>query len=131
MYSSAARPRGGTASRSDPAAPSHVRLTASPQFRLAYREGTRISDDLLVIYVRPNGLKATRVGIAVPGRLGSATRRNRIKRRLREASRGSAGAAPGGADVVIVPRAAAAEAAFATLQESIRGLFNRAAGSLT
>jgi ribonuclease P protein component len=82
-----------------------------------------------VIHVRPNGLNVTRLGIAVPGRLGSAVRRNRMKRRVREASRAAAGAMPAGADIVIVPRAAAAEATFERLQESIRGLFNRAAGS--
>ncbi|MGH2399885.1 MAG: ribonuclease P protein component [bacterium] len=105
-------------------------MTASPQFRLAYREGTRISDDVLVVYVRPNGLAVSRLGIAVPGRLGSAVRRNRVKRRVREASRTIAGAVPAGADLVIVPRAAVVDAPFERLQESIRALFNRAAGSL-
>jgi len=128
MCSSAGRPRGGIASRSDRGAPSRLRLTAPRDFQLAYREGTRISDDLLVVYARPNGLPAARVGIAVPGRAGTAVRRNRVKRRVREASRLAGGVVPEGMDVVIVPRAAAGRAPFPALQESIRGLFNRAAG---
>lgn len=82
-----------------------------------------------MLYVRPNELNVRRLGIAVPGRLGSAVRRNRVKRRVREASRGSADAMPAGADIVIVARAAATAATFEQLQESVRGLFNRAAGS--
>lgn len=128
MSSSGAGPRGGTASRSERAA--HLRLTAPESFRLAYREGTRTSDDLLVVYVRPNGQFVRRLGIAVPGRLGTAVRRNRLKRRLREASRAAAGALPEGVDAVIVPRPAAERASLAALQESVRALFNRAAGSL-
>jgi len=72
-------------------------------------------------------LPVPRLGIAVPGRLGNAVKRNRVKRRVREASR--AAAMPAGADIVIVARAAAAGATFERLQESVRGLFNRAAGS--
>lgn len=128
MFSSGAGPRGGTASRSERAAA--LRLTASESFRLAYREGTRISDDLLVVYVRSNGQGVRRLGISVPGRIGPAVRRNRLKRRLREASRAAAGVLPAGVDGVIVPRLAAARAPAAALQESVRALFNRAAGSL-
>jgi len=84
---------------------------------------------VLVVYVRPNGLPVPRLGIAVPGRLGNAVKRNRVKRRVREASRAAAAAMPAGADIVIVAGAAAAGATFERLQESVRGLFNRAAGS--
>ena len=128
MSSSAARPRDATASPSERAGLLQ-RLTAPEQFRLAYREGRRLSDGLLVVYARANGLRVRRVGIAVPGRLGTAAHRNRLKRRVREAARAAAAAAPEGTDVVIVPRPAAAEAPYAALQDSVRALFNRAAGA--
>jgi len=127
MSSSGARPRDGIASRSDRSR-SAQRLTAPEHYRLAYREGTRISDGLLVVYVRPNGLAVRRVGIAVPGRVGTAVRRNLVKRRLREAARDAWPVVPPGTDVVLVARTAAGAARFAALQESVRALFNRAAG---
>ncbi|HEU5299805.1 MAG TPA: ribonuclease P protein component [bacterium] len=128
MSSSAARPRDGIASRSDRGRPPG-RLTASEHYRLAYREGTRISDGLLVIYARPNGLPVRRLGIAVPGRVGTAVRRNLVKRRLRAVARAALAAVPEGTDVVIVARTAAAGAPFAALQDSVLALFNRAAGA--
>jgi ribonuclease P protein component len=128
MSSSAAGRRDGTASRPDGGRP-RQRLTASELYRLAYREGTRISDGLLVVYMRPNGLRSRRLGIAVPGRVGTAVRRNRVKRRLREAAGAALRTVPDGTDVVVVARAPAADAPFAALQESVRALFNRAAGA--
>ncbi len=108
--------------------PRRRRLTASEDYRLAHREGRRISDELLTIYVRANTLAVCRVGITVPGRLGPAAHRNRVKRRVREASRLTEHELPGGIDVVIVPRAAAGAATFGALQESVRTLYKRVAG---
>ena len=79
-------------------------------------------------YVRPNGLAIRRVGIAVPGRVGTAVRRNLVKRRLREVARDAWPVVTPGTDVVLVARTAAGAARFAALQESVRALFNRAAG---
>jgi len=126
MSSSAARPRDGTASQSERAA--YQRLTDPEHFRLVYREGARISDGLLILYTRGSGLSVRRLGIVAPGRLGTAVRRNRVRRRLREAARAAVAVLPAGTDVVVVARAAAAGAPYAALQDSIRALFNRAAG---
>lgn len=82
-----------------------------------------------MIYARPNGLSVRRLGIAVPGRVGTAVRRNLVKRRLRDVARAALAAVPEGTDVVIVARTAAAGAPFAALQDSVRALFNRAAGA--
>jgi ribonuclease P protein component len=128
MSSSAAKRRDGTASRSEIGRP-RLRLTTSELYRLAYREGTRTSDGLVVVYTRPNGLSSRRLGVAVPGRVGTAVRRNRVKRRLREAGREALRDLPEGTDAVIVARPRAAEAPFDLLQESVRALFNRAAGT--
>ena len=128
MSSSDERRRDDTASRSEHGA-ARTRLTDPEHYRLAYREGARISDRLLVVYIRPNGLPVRRLGFAVPARVGTAVRRNRLKRQLREAARSAARAVPEGVDIVVVARAAARRMPFAVLQESVRGLFNRAAGA--
>jgi ribonuclease P protein component len=128
MSSSGAKPKDAIVWRSDRASPVE-RLTASAQYRLVYREGNRISDELLTVYVRPSGRPGRRIGIAVGGRVHSAVRRNRIRRRLRAAVRAALDAAPAGCDLVVVARAAADRAPFAALQDSVRTLFNRAGGA--
>ena len=107
------------------------RLASNEEYRLVRREGSRYVDDLLVLYVRANGLQSTRVGISVARRVGGAVKRNRIRRRVQEAYRGLARALPPGVDIMVVPRAGAAEAPFRVLEASLRGLFAQAGSSPT
>jgi ribonuclease P protein component len=65
---------------------------------------------LLVVYVAPNDLGWTRLGITVSGRVGKAVVRNRVRRRLREALRVRLDRLRSGVDVVVVARPAIAEA---------------------
>ena len=109
-----------------PRMPSPPYLTASEDFRQAYREGTRIANDRIVLHVRTHGTGPARIGIAVRRQLGGAVRRNRMKRRLREASTSAYPVLPGGIDVVIVPRTAAADASFEELRAAVAELFGRA-----
>lgn len=102
------------------------RLTSAEDFRRAYREGQRVSDSLATVYVRRTGLPVHRVGIAVGKRIGSAVKRNRLRRKAREAYRQLRAKPPAGTDLVIVPRSAAADAGFAAIQDSLRQLLVRA-----
>ena len=106
--------------------PSPPRLTASEEFRQAYREGTRIADARLIIHVRPRGPGPARIGIAVRRQLGGAVQRNRLKRRLRDASARAYRVLPERLDVVIVPRVAAVDAPFEELVATLTDLFARA-----
>jgi ribonuclease P protein component len=105
--------------------PSPPHLTASEDFRQAYREGTRIADERIILHARTRGPGPSRVGIAVRKQLGGAVRRNRVKRRLREASARAYAALPEGVDVVIVPRVSAADASFEELVGALTALFGR------
>lgn len=105
--------------------PSPPRLTAPEQFRQVHREGTRIADELVTVRVRRGGSGPSRIGIVVRRQLGSAVRRNRIRRRLREASAQAHSVLPDGLDVVITPRASAEEATFQELVASLTELFSR------
>src|SRR4030067_2926922 len=106
--------------------PSPPRLTAPEQFRQAYREGTRIASERIIIHARARGAGSARVGIAVRRHLGGAVQRNRVKRRLREASAKAYPTLPKGLDIVIVPRASAVDAPFEELVTALTELFTRA-----
>ncbi|MGH2694474.1 MAG: ribonuclease P protein component [Actinomycetota bacterium] len=75
-------------------------LRKARDFERVYRSGRRASRDGLTIVVAPGAIgEPSRVGLAVPGRVGGAIVRNRVRRRLREATR-ACGLAPG-YDVVV------------------------------
>jgi ribonuclease P protein component len=81
---------------------------------------------LLVLYVAPNDLQATRVGITVSGRVGKAVIRNRVRRRLREALRARLPRLQKGHDVLVIARPASAEATWADLGQALDTLLIRA-----
>lgn len=95
--------------------PKQFRLLRRAEFRRAYEEGQRRSASLCTVFLRSNGLTHSRLGITVSARVGNAVVRNRIKRRLREIFRQNRPAIPGGWDIVVNPRAQAAESEFAKL----------------
>jgi ribonuclease P protein component len=108
----------GLASDGDPrvragyAFPKKYRLLRRAEFRRVYEEGQRRSASLCTVFFRSNGLGHSRLGITVPARVGRAVVRNRIKRRLREIFRLNRPSLPAGWDIVVNPRAQAAEAEF-------------------
>ncbi|MDI6771164.1 MAG: ribonuclease P protein component [bacterium] len=95
------------------------RLSQEEDFRRVYREGSRRTTALLVLHARPNGTESVRVGLVVGRRLGGAVARNRVRRRLREAIRAERGRIRSGADLVVVPRRAAAAASYAALRGAV------------
>ncbi|HEY3249385.1 MAG TPA: ribonuclease P protein component [bacterium] len=97
-----------------------ARSLTSQQFKATFREGARGVGDHAVVYVRPNGLAERRIGVTVGRRFGNAVRRNRLRRRLREAVRTLEVTLPAGVDVVCAPRANAATASFPELTFSLR-----------
>jgi ribonuclease P protein component len=92
------------------------RLRTPAEFRRVRELAPRgWADRLLVLYVAPNELQRTRVGITVSRRVGTAVVRNRVRRRLREALRARLSRLPAGSDVVVAARPARATASWADL----------------
>jgi ribonuclease P protein component len=68
--------------------PRDLRLTRSAEIRELFRTGRRVSAPPLRVVYGPNGRGHARLGVQVSRRAaGNAVRRNRIRRRTREAFR--------------------------------------------
>lgn len=80
------------------------RLRRPDQFRRARREGRSYSAPLLTLNVVPGRRRRTRCGFVVGKQIGTAVRRNRAKRRTREAVRLLLPHITPGYDIVFVVR---------------------------
>jgi ribonuclease P protein component len=122
--------RDAIASRESDAAagglPRECRVARRAEYDAVYREGRRRSSREFTIFVRPNGLERSRFGWSIKKALGSAVRRNRIRRRLREILRLHRQEISPGWDIVIHPRTSAATADFSALSRELLQLIPRA-----
>jgi ribonuclease P protein component len=84
--------------------PRSHRLSGKLRFSAVYDAKVKTSKSPLVAYSLPNTLGHPRLGISISRHVGSAPKRNRIKRLLREAFRLHPHDLPVGYDLVIVVR---------------------------
>ena len=94
-----------------------TRLTDSPDFERAYRQGTAYRGKLFSVHAFPNELGTPRLGLSVSRRVGNAVARNTVRRRLREIFHAALPEIPGDLDLVVSARPAAAEATVRELSE--------------
>lgn len=106
------------------------RLRLRREFARVFAEKRSQADGALVIYVAPNNLEWSRLGIRVNKRIGNAVRRNYVKRRIREAFRTQKGELPRGLDIICVARSKAADPRH-DLARSLRTLLSKAAYGMT
>jgi ribonuclease P protein component len=106
--------------------PRECRVVRRAEYDAVYREGRRRSSREFTLFVRPNGLDHSRFGWSIKKALGSAVRRNRIRRRLREILRLHRQEIAPGWDIVIHPRSSAATANFSALTQELLKLIPRA-----
>jgi ribonuclease P protein component len=64
-----------------------MRLRSKRDFKAIYQANVRVKVGPLLVYGRPNDLDHSRLGLAIARRVGSAVRRHRLKRMLRESFR--------------------------------------------
>ena len=112
--------------------PAEQRLRKNEDFRLIYKRGRENVHPLAVLYVmRRTGNMASlapgrRIGYVVSKKQGNAVVRNRIKRRLREATRLLLPSLrPGTYDLVFVGRGRMKTATWPEVQEAVRVLLKR------
>lgn len=94
-------------------------------FRRAYAKGKSAVTPTVVLYARKNGQSFNRLGLTVGTKVGKATVRNRVRRRLKESYRLREESLKTGYDIVIVARSAAADARFALLDRHLASLLKR------
>jgi ribonuclease P protein component len=107
------------------------RLLRRAEYQAVYREGRRRVDREFTVFLRPNGLDLSRFGWSVKKALGTAVRRNRIRRRVREIVRLHRQEIAPGWDIVIHPRSSAATAEFLPLTQELLRLLPRAGSAQT
>lgn len=107
------------------------RLSRSRDFDTVYRHGHSTSTRFFTLYTFPREEgDEPRLGLAIPKSVGTAVKRNRLKRTLREVWRVKE--RPGGIDFVLVARPGLAEAAeshgFPWLAERVDEVIGKANG---
>jgi ribonuclease P protein component len=110
--------------------PKSARILRTSDFRKAYNQGTRIAGPYFAAFCLriPRGDdEGPRLGFTVPRAFGKAVKRNRVKRRLREAMRVRLREIGPQWDIVINPRRAALDAPVEQLRREVDRLVARCA----
>lgn len=104
-----------------------IRLRRSVDIERVYDKGESWAHPLLVLIALPNELGISRVGITASRKVGSAVRRNRAKRLLREAARHLYPEfASAGWDIVLIARPKLVDVKEAEVEEALASLLTRA-----
>jgi ribonuclease P protein component len=108
------------------------RLRTPAEFRRVREASQRVwPHPLLVLYIAPNDLGQTRVGITVSSRVGKAVVRNRVRRRLREALRARLDHLGAGNDVLVIARPASAQVSWRDLCAALDTVLRRASATVS
>ena len=95
------------------------------EFRRLYSKGRSLAGPHIVLYAKVRERDTNQVGLTVSAKLAHAVRRNRVKRRLREAYRLNEGKFRRGLDLVIVVRGRGVDAPYRTLEAELLELAGR------
>lgn len=107
----------------------YERLRRPADFRRVYQRRRSVSDAWVIVYGCENQLPYVRLGLSVSRKVGSAVRRNRLRRLYREAFRLTRNQLPVGIDLVVIPRRSD-DPPLAELQQSFPRLVKQLARKL-
>ena len=97
--------------------PSRQRIKRPAEFRRVLARGKRSSSELTSVVAKSNDLTYVRVGLSVSKRVGNAVKRNRVKRRIRNAFANLS--VVGGWDFVATAKPHSSAASYAELERAI------------
>lgn len=102
-------------------------LRNSREFKKVIDGGGKSVLETITIFILPNQVGKTRIGISVSRKLGGSVKRNKVKRRIREAARKTAGEIPESIDIVIIARKAAQKASYLDIEKDLTQALRRCA----
>jgi ribonuclease P protein component len=102
------------------------RLRRNSDFQRVRHVGKFYASPLMVLAFLQNELDHSRFGFVVSRRLGKAVRRNKIKRRIREATRLRIRRIKSGFDLVFIARQPIAQASYAEIEQTLEYLLIKA-----
>jgi len=94
-------------------------------FRRLYTRGKSAVVGTIAVYVRRNNRNYNRLGLTVGTKVGKAVRRNKVRRRIREAYRIHEDQMRTGWDIVVVARTRAAFATYERLERELLKLLDK------
>ncbi|GAA0106194.1 ribonuclease P protein component [Paraclostridium sordellii] len=96
-------------------------------FRKVYKHGKSFANKYLVMYILDNKSDFNRVGFSVSKKVGKATVRNKIRRRIRESFRLNCDEyIKNGYDLVFIARVASKYAEYEDIEKSVKTLIKKA-----
>jgi ribonuclease P protein component len=99
--------------------PKRFRLTRSRDFTRVRRAGRKAGSNLLALRALDTRSPDLRIGFTASKKVGKATVRNRVKRRMREAVRSRLTQIRSGQDLIFIAHPPAAEASYHEIDESV------------
>lgn len=102
------------------------RLTRSQDFVRLRQKGKAYRHHMMLLSLAPNQLDHNRYGFVTARNLGTAVKRNRVRRLLRESMRQLHPQLQPGYDVVIVARSHAVDQTFSMIQRTVEKLLRQA-----
>ncbi len=101
------------------------RLRRNSDFQRVRRSGKFYASPFMALAFLRNELDYTRFGFVVSKRLGTAVQRNKIKRRMREATRLRASQVKQGFDLIFIAKPPINQASYAEIEQSLEDLLQQ------
>ena len=98
------------------------RVQKSSDFKQALQGGRKELTEHFKVFIYPNHLEIKRIGITTSKRVGSAVKRNRIKRLLREFFRLHKTCCPPSSDIVFIAKPGADKLDYSRLREELKNI---------
>jgi ribonuclease P protein component len=99
------------------------RLRKNMEFKKVYKARKNFWNRNLILYIRRNGTKETRIGVSITRKVGNAVVRNKLKRRIKELNSKYSEDIKTGYDIVIIPKKNAVDLSFKDLESALKHIY--------